>query len=123
MNAVSTYKKLLAAINMNRAAKLTVQQHSKIIWDGDNHTSKESKYYSISKWTWNTGKRKYTPTVIFTTASAIRVVFYLRDLFYINKGEPLPEADEMWEETRKRIDYSDAEDTNGQHRAYTRSQK
>ena len=54
--------------------------------------------YSISE---PTGYKKQK--TIYETANLNRLVLFMRDLWYLENGEELPDANEEWEEIRKTI--------------------
>ena len=58
--------------------------------------------YHIKQAVWDEKKQKYVNQELFQDTSQIRVVLYLRDLWYILNGIDLPTDNEKWNELREK---------------------
>lgn len=61
--------------------------------------------YHIERAVWNEEKQKYINTELFKSASQLQVILFLRDVLFINRGQPLPVDNDIWNEKRKKIEY------------------
>ena len=60
-------------------------------------------FYVLSKGCWNADKGKYDTVDIYKTTSLIRMVLFLRDMWYTENGWELPTDNEMWNKIREQI--------------------
>ena len=60
-------------------------------------------YYVDKAYNGEDGKVKKNE--LFHSTSQLHIIFFLRDLLCLSKGEPLPTDNEVWNEKRKEIDY------------------
>ena len=96
-NLMQTSKKLVQALN-SRGYKLTFSTKQFIGKEGQPHNM-----YSISKATWDEDKRKYKHDELYSTTSMVRVVLFLRDMWYEENGWALPMDQEQWNRIREEI--------------------
>lgn len=89
-----TCKTLIKALNVN-GANILFNRKEFMGKEGIPHTM-----YSVSKAYWDDSKGKYGSTELYKSASLIRVIFYLRDMLYMEQGKPLPMDNPLWNEAR-----------------------
>ena len=93
-NLLATSKKLVKALN-TRGYMLTFSYKQFMSKDG-----KPINYYSINKATWNEERGRYHHTELYSTSSMVRLVLYLRDMWYKENGWELPTDQELWNKLR-----------------------
>jgi len=59
--------------------------------------------YVLSKAEWDSAKGRYNTVDIYKTTSTVRMVLFLRDMWYVENGQELPTDNEMWNNIRERI--------------------
>lgn len=96
-NLMQTSKKLVQALN-SRGYKLTLSTKQFIGREGQPHNM-----YSISKAIWDWDNRKYKHSELYSTTSLVRIVLFLRDMWYEENGWELPTDQEKWNEIRKEL--------------------
>ena len=96
-NLMQTSKKLVQALN-SRGYHLTFSTKQFIGREGQPHNM-----YSISKATWDESKWRYRHDELYSTTSMVRVVLFLRDMWYEENGWELPTDQEKWNEIRKEL--------------------
>ena len=64
--------------------------------------------YHIKEAKWDKHMQKWINVELYHATAQIRIVLFLRDLWYTVNGKELPKADEQWEEIRKTIDIFDS---------------
>lgn len=64
--------------------------------------------YVLSKGVWNSEKSRYDTVDIYKTTSTVRMVLFLRDMWYIENGLELPTDNEMWNQIREEIQLKEA---------------
>ena len=64
---------------------------------------KPHSLYVLSKAEWNPDKGKYDTIDIYKTTSTIRMVLFLRDMWYIENGKELPTDNLIWNGIREQI--------------------
>jgi hypothetical protein len=94
-NLMQTSKKLIQALN-SRGHKLTMSTKQFIGKEGQPHNM-----YSISKALWNEEKRRYSHEEIYSATSMVRIVMFLRDMWYEENGWELPTDQEQWNSIRE----------------------
>lgn len=60
--------------------------------------------YVISRAVWNADKGKYGSVDLYKSTSTVRIVLYLRDMWFTVNGWDLPTDNEMWNQIREAID-------------------
>lgn len=63
---------------------------------------KPHNLYTVSQATWLPDKGKYGQTEIYKSTSTVRVVLFLRDLWFLENGKELPTDNEMWNQIREK---------------------
>ena len=58
--------------------------------------------YTITQAKWLPEKNKYGSTEIYKSTSTVRVVLFLRDMWFLEQGLELPTDNEMWNEIREK---------------------
>ena len=96
-NLMQTSKKLVQALN-SRGYKLTFSTKQFIGKEGQPHNM-----YSISNATWDDEKKRYKHSELYSTTSMVRVVLFLRDMWYEENGWELPDDQEKWNGIRKEL--------------------
>ena len=94
-NLLRTSKKLVQALN-SRDYKLTFSTKQFIGREGQPHTM-----YSISRATFDEDKGRYTHNEIYSSSSMVRIVLFLRDMWYKENGWELPTDQEQWNKIRE----------------------
>lgn len=89
-----TCKTLIKALN-SQGANILYNRREFMGTEGVPHTM-----YSISKAYWDEVKGKYGSRKIYESASLIRVIFYLRDMLFLEQGKPLPMDNVDWNKLR-----------------------
>lgn len=89
-----TCKTLIKALNVN-GANILYNRREFMGVEGIPHTM-----YSISRAYWDAEKGKYGSRKIYESASLIRVIFYLRDMLFLEQGKPLPMDNVDWNKLR-----------------------
>lgn len=98
VNLSATARKLLMALNC-KGCLLTMGCKQFIGKDARPHN-----YYSVNQATWNSEKDRYDHHELYSSASMIRIVLYLRDLLYILEDKELPTDNEMWNKIRAELE-------------------
>jgi len=101
VNLLKTSKKLMQALNAN-GCKLTFNVKEFMGVEG-----KPVKYYSVCAAEWNENRHKYDSRELYSTTSLLRIVFYLRDMWYSLNGWDLPTDQKQWNELREKIKQED----------------
>lgn len=70
---------------------------------------KPHSLYVLSRAQWNSDKGKYDTIDIYKTTSTIRMVLFLRDMWYVECGKELPTDNEMWNQIREQIKLQEVE--------------
>jgi hypothetical protein len=96
-NLMQTSKKLVQALN-SRGYKLTLSTKQFIGREGQPHNM-----YSISNATWDDEKKRYKHNELYSTTSLVRIVLFLRDMWYEENGWELPADQEKWNGIRKEL--------------------
>lgn len=96
-NLMQTSKKLIQALN-SRGYLLTMSTKQFIGKEGQPHNM-----YSISKALWNEEKRRYSHEEIYSATSMVRIVLFLRDMWYEENGWDLPTDQEQWNAVREEL--------------------
>ena len=102
-NLVQTSKKLVLALN-SRGYKLTFNTKQFMGVEGEPHN-----YYSICKAVWDEDKHKYLNQEIYSSSSMIRIVLFLRDMWYKENGWELPTDQEKWNNIRRELNRKERE--------------
>ena len=58
--------------------------------------------YSVTQAKWLPEKNKYGQIEVYKSTSTVRVVLFLRDLWFLEQGKDLPEDNEMWNQIREK---------------------
>lgn len=96
-NLSATAKKLIKALNM-RNYQLTFSTKQFMGREGAPHN-----YYIISKAEWCEEKNRYNHSDIYSSTSMVRIVLYLRDMWYLENGWELPTDQELWNDVRAEL--------------------
>lgn len=96
-NLAQTAKKLIQALN-SRGYKLTFSTKQFIGKEGQPHNM-----HSISKALWNEEKRRYSHEEIYSATSMVRIVLFLRDMWFTENGWDLPTDQEQWNTIREEL--------------------
>lgn len=94
-NLLRTSKKLVQALN-SRGHKITFSTKQFIGKDGLARTM-----YSVSKAIWDEDKRKYQHNELYSSTSMVRMVLFLRDMWFEENGWELPTDQEQWNKIRE----------------------
>ncbi len=94
-NLLRTSKKLVQALN-SRGYKLTFSSKQYIGREGQPHTM-----YSICRAVYNEEKQRYSHEEIYSTSSMVRIVLFLRDMWFEENGWELPTDQEQWNKIRE----------------------
>lgn len=97
MNLNKTADRLRIALNQ-RGYNLTISKRQFL---GNNNAL--INLYIVAQAVWDDERHKYYNSDLYSTSSRLKLVFYLRDLWYFENGWELPTDDEMWNETRKEL--------------------
>lgn len=88
LNNVS--KKLVTALN-SRGYKLLFANKQFIGKEGDIHV-----LFTINQAVYDEEKEKWINKELYSSGSMVRIVLFLRDLWYAENGQPLPTDQEQW---------------------------
>lgn len=99
-NLLAISKKLVKALN-TRGYMLTFSYKQFMSREG-----KPINYYSINKATWNDEKGKYHHQELYSSTSMVRIVLYLRDMWYKENGWELPTDQVKWNTIRSEMEAS-----------------
>ena len=94
-NLLRTSKKLVQALN-SKGYKLTFSSKQYIGREGQPHTM-----YSICRAVYNDEKQRYSHEEIYSTSSMVRIVLFLRDMWFEENGWELPTDQEQWNKIRE----------------------
>ena len=94
-NLLRTSKKLVQALN-SRGQKITFSSKQFIGKEGMPHTM-----YSVSKAVWDEEKGKYSHSELYSSTSMVRMVLFLRDMWFEENGWELPTDQEQWNKIRE----------------------
>ncbi len=92
-----TAKKLISALG-TKGIKLTLSTKSFIGREGNSHDM-----FSISRAVWDDEKDRYVHTELYKSISPVRIVLFLRDMWYEENGWELPQDQELWNQLRADI--------------------
>lgn len=90
-------KRLTLALN-SKGYKLTYNVKQFMGQEGEPHN-----YYSICQAVWDDDKRKYLNRELYSSTSMVRIVLFLRDLWYNEQGLELPTDQAKWNEIREQL--------------------
>ena len=93
----ATSRKLMKALNCN-GYMLTMSTTQFIGFEGTPKTR-----YSLANAVWNPDTRKYENHELYGTISMVRMVLFLRDMWYSYNGWELPTDNAYWNAVRKEI--------------------
>ena len=62
---------------------------------------KPHNLYTVTQAVWNADKNKYGSIEVYKSTSTVRVVLFLRDLWFQTNGWELPTDNEMWNNIRE----------------------
>lgn len=91
-----TANKLIKALNTVAGYKLTFGNKQFMGREGF-----PINYYCLSQAVWDEERNKYVNEEIYSTTSMTRMVFFLRDAWYLYQGKVLPTDQEQWNGVRK----------------------
>lgn len=97
-NLIQTSKKLMTALNA-AGYKLTYTSKQFMGREGRVHTM-----HSVNQASWREDKGKYFHTELYATTSMVRIVMFLRDLWYTHLGWELPTDQPLWNDVRKGLE-------------------
>lgn len=89
--------KLIQALNM-KGQMLLYNKKQFMGKEGTPHN-----LYTISKAVWDSDKQKYGSTELYKSTSTVRIVLYLRDMWFEINGWELPKDNEMWNQIRESL--------------------
>lgn len=90
-----TAQTLIKALN-TKGYKLTFSQKEFMGTEGQPH-----KYYCIQRAVWNQERGKYNHIDVYSSTSQVRIVLFLRDMWYDYNGWELPTDQEQWNKIRE----------------------
>lgn len=90
-------KKLQRAINDKYDKKILVSKSQFY----SNDAQRPLEYYIIAQAVWDEDKLKYRNEELFSSASDIQIVKWLRDYWYTLNGWEVPTDDPVWEEAKE----------------------
>ena len=96
-NMVMTCRKLINALN-SKGFMLTFNVKEFMGIEGLTH-----KYYVLSQAVWNDQRNRYDNNDLYGTISVIRMVRYLRDMWYDYNGWELPMDQPKWNKIREEL--------------------
>jgi hypothetical protein len=102
-------KKLQKALN-NQGQRIVVNRNQ--YWSNNGHMY---TMYIVKQYVWNEEKEQFITVELFKSSSSVRVVFYLRDLWYQVNGWEVPTDNEKWEKIKER-DEERRSNFNGKYR-------
>lgn len=88
--------KLIGALNM-KGYMLLYNKKQFMGIEGKPHN-----LYVISQAKWDPMRNKYGQVEIYKSTSTVRIVLFLRDLWYSENGWDIPTDNEMWNEIREK---------------------
>lgn len=94
-NLIYTAKKLIQALG-TKNIRLTMSTKQFIGREG-----LPKNLFVISEAVWNDERGRYTNVELYSTSSAVRIVLYLRDMWYRANGWELPTDQEKWNRIRE----------------------
>lgn len=97
-NLLRTSKKLVSALN-TKGYKLTVSTKQFIGTEGKPHTM-----YGVNNGIWDEDKHKYINRELYSSTSLVRIVLYLRDMWFRENGWELPTDQEKWNQIREELE-------------------
>lgn len=98
VNLLGTSKKLMAALNTH---------DYRLMFSMKQFMGREGKpinYYSINQAVWNEDRHKYDSVELYSSASLLRIVMYLRDMWYKEIGRELPTDQPLWNKVREGLE-------------------
>lgn len=90
-------KKLMNGLN-SRGYKLTFGSREFIGIGGEKH-----QFNTISKAVYNEITQRYDHIALYSSPSMLRIVMYLRDMWFIENGLELPTDQEVWNKARAKL--------------------
>lgn len=103
VNLTPVRKKLIQALNSRgKLVTLTTRQFVGRV------DKKIISMYSINESAWNDETQRYEQSELYSSPSMIRIVLYLRDMWYTLNGWELPTDNAIWNAIREQL-----EDKNG----------
>lgn len=63
---------------------------------------KPHNLYVVTQAKWDPLKGKYGQIEVYKSTSTVRVVLFLRDLWFLENGEELPTDNQMWNDIREK---------------------
>ncbi|MCF0231165.1 MAG: hypothetical protein HUJ63_02595 [Enterococcus sp.] len=97
-NQLTIAKRLMKGLNNVYGHKFTLSTKQFMGTEGQPHN-----YFSLAEAVYDKEKHKYYNSEIFSTCSLLRIVFYLRDIMYIEQGKELPTDQEQWNKVREEL--------------------
>lgn len=94
---IPTAKKLIAALG-TKGIKITLNTKQFIGKEGNTHD-----YYSVNRAVWDEDKQKFMHYELYSAVSPVRIVLFLRDMWYEANGWELPQDQELWNQIRKEL--------------------
>ena len=96
----------MADINrsINKLIEALNQRGLMLMYNRKQFMGKEGKphnLYTVAQAVWNPDKGKYGSVEIYKSTSTVRVVLFLRDLWFKVNDWELPQDNEMWNEIRE----------------------
>lgn len=87
-------RKLIAALG-TKDIKITLSTKQFIGKEGNSHD-----FYSINEAVWDAAKGKYMHYELYSSVSQVRIVLFLRDMWYEANGWDLPMDQPLWNSIR-----------------------
>lgn len=97
-NMMQTSKKLIKALN-TRGYNLTFSNKQFMGREGKLHS-----YYTINKAEWCEEKNRYNHSEVYSSPSLVRIVLFLRDMWYKENGWELPTDQPLWNKIRAELE-------------------
>ena len=98
LNLLSTSKKLIAVFNfIDYNLTFSIKQFM-------GREGKPINYYSVNKAVWNDDRHRYDSVELYSSASLLRIVMYLRDMWYKEIGRELPTDQPIWNKVREQLE-------------------
>ena len=98
--------KEMADINksINKLIQALNQKGYMLMYNKKQFMGREGKphnLYTVTQAVWNADKNKYGSIEVYKSTSTVRVVLFLRDLWFQTNGWELPTDNEMWNNIRE----------------------
>jgi hypothetical protein len=92
----SSIGKLIKALN-TRGYMLMYNKKQFMGTEGKPHN-----LYTVTQAKWDANRSRYGSTEVYKSTSTVRVVLFLRDLWFLEQGKELPMDNQMWNDIREK---------------------